>query len=541
MSITTSLVARRTWALGGLVILHWALVGGFALTVQHNGWAYYQGGDQIWLMSTGWLLGDGVLAPTYIGYGWALVLAPISWITGAGYLAAMPLVAAFNVLLLAPAAILALYGLAARVAGPVFGLVAAAVWVVTPVAVIPLWRDDYHDRYVEQFLPQALGLSALADYPSLVLLLVSAYLFVRVLETRAPLDAVASGLVAGFALGVKPSNAIFLAAPVLAALAARRLRPLLPFALALLPAALTLAIWKQRGLGALPLFALEEARVAAGVALSAPMAITLPNVDRYLNVDLDVLRDNFAHLREYFWSVRVLQWLPIAGVVGLARRSPSVAALVGGWFGLYLFLKGANTLSTVAAGSFFRMLLPALPAYLLLTAGIVLLVPTLGARVATRWSPPPLRPVSHPVVVTLAVALAVVPAAAAALARPMAQPDAIRVNGILTPVHTGISVEVGREGVARVVRWAHGDIGRGSVFYRVYRTAAGGADLSCAEGAPVVDCQLEMLLLGTTREQTWRDGSPPAGAEYRIGIGTNWLDDAEGGDVFLISPPAPAG
>ena len=50
---------------------------------------------------------------------------------------------------------------------------------------IPLWRDDYHERYIEQFLPGALGLTGLADFQSMVLLLVGSVLFLRALQTRA--------------------------------------------------------------------------------------------------------------------------------------------------------------------------------------------------------------------------------------------------------------------------------------------------------------------------------------------------------------------
>ena len=139
-------------------------------------------------MTTGWLLGDGELAPTYIGYGWPLVLAPIMRLAGPSFITAMPPVIALNVLVLGPLALWAIYGLGARIAGRAFGLLAAAVWVVMPFAVIPLWRDDYHERYVEQFLPGALGLTGLVDYQSMVLLLVGALLFMRALETRATLD-----------------------------------------------------------------------------------------------------------------------------------------------------------------------------------------------------------------------------------------------------------------------------------------------------------------------------------------------------------------
>jgi len=34
--------------------------------------------------------------------------------------------------------------------------------------------------------------------------------------------------------------------------------------------------------------------------------------------------------------------------------------------------------------------------------------------------------------------------------------------------------------------------------------------------------------------------APTAGATYRIGVGTNWADDPEEGDVFVFSPPVPA-
>ncbi len=46
-----------------------------------------------------------------------------------------------------------------------------------------------------------------------------------------------------------------------------------------------------------------------------------------------------------------------------------------------------------------------------------------------------------------------------------------------------------------------------------------------------------MVLLGTTRERRWRDGSPPAGSLYRIGVAANSKNDPEGGDVATISAP----
>ena len=49
---------------GALAVVQWLAILAYALTVRHNGWIFYQGGDQIWLVTTGWLLGHGELAPT---------------------------------------------------------------------------------------------------------------------------------------------------------------------------------------------------------------------------------------------------------------------------------------------------------------------------------------------------------------------------------------------------------------------------------------------------------------------------------------------
>jgi hypothetical protein len=529
------LVARPYLTLGVLVAVHWVAVLAFALTVRHNGWAYYQGGDQIWLTATAWQLADAELAATHVGYGWPLVLAPLTAVTGPSYVAAMPAVVALNVLVLAPLVLWAVHGLASRIAGRAFGLFAAVLWVAAPFMVIPLWRADYHERYVEQFLPQALGLTALADYPSLVLLVVGTYLFVRALETRAAFDAAAAGIVVGFAVGTKPSNALFIAAPLAASLVARLWRPAVVYGLALLPAILALAVWKQRGLGELPLFAFEETRLAA-------TALSLPNVDRYVDIDWSVLKDNGAHLREYFWSARLLEWLPIAGLVGVARRSAPLAALLGVWFGAFLLVKGSDELSRVSSGSFFRFMMPAYPAYFLLAAGVLLLVPTVARRLATAWPAAPLAPAKRRGVAILAVGLAALPLVVVGLARPdRLPPETIFVENVLTPVDPEIRVSVRVEGEARVVDWRHPSAGRADVFYRVFRTAAEGEDLVCVEGrGGAADCTLQMLLLGTTREPRWRDGSPPPGAEYRIGIGTNAQDDPTAGDVFLISRPVDA-
>ena len=209
-------------------------------------------------------------------------------------------------------------------------------------------------------------------------------------------------------------------------------------------------VWKHRGLGSLPAFAFEETRVAAGAAI----AVSVPNVDRYVDFDWANLHTNAKDLREYFWSARLLEWPPIAGVVGAARRSLPLAGLLATWFGAFLLVKGSTPLSTVSSGSFFRFVMPGFPAYFLLAVSILLLVPTLGACLRRTWPEQPARPLQRPLVIGLAVALALVPLVVVALVRPIGlPPKAVIVDEILTPVDEEIDVDVRADGESRVLTW----------------------------------------------------------------------------------------
>jgi hypothetical protein len=529
------LYARPLVVLAGLAGAHWACVLAFALTVRHNGWVYYQGGDQIWYTTSASLIGDGVLPPTFIGFGWVLPLVPFSWVVGPEYTAFLPILIAVNVLVLAPVALACVYGIATRIGGRLLGLYAAALWVAAPYLAIPFFRFDYHGRYVEQFLPHALGLNGLADYPSLVCLLLAAYLLVRALEGADWTWAVPAGLAAAVAATIKPSNLLFFAGPALMLLLARRWRLVVPYAAATVPSLLLLALWKWRGLGELPVLAVEQTRVAAGSVLSSTA------VDRYLNIDWDTFRQNMAGLREWTYSVRVLQWIPLAGAFAVARRSPPLAGLLAGWFGAFLLVKGTTPLSTVESGSFWRFLMPAFPAYFLLFVAIPLLIPGLLRRTKALAAAEAPRPVGRRTFVVLGVLFVAIPLAAILAPRPLAAdaPEAVSIGSILTPVDDEIRVTVTPDGERRTVTWAHPDFGPTDVFYRVYRTDLQGHDVECSTHRSP-QCLLTMVLLTTTREARYVDGSPPPDARYRIGIGTNWENNAEGGDVVSISRPIPA-
>lgn len=523
-----------------LAIIQWSSVLAFAATVRHNGWVYYQGGDQIWYASTGWLLGHGTLPPAEVGFGWPLVLAPLTWFVGGTFVQLLPFLLPVNVVVLGSIVLAGLYAAGTRIAGRWFGLWLAALWVALPFAVVPLFVHRYHDRFVEQFLPQALGLTALADFPSTVALTVAAALLLRSLQPRFANDALLAGLVAGFAVTMKPPNGLFVAGVGLAYLVARDARGAARFAVGFAPALVALAIWKQRGLGALPLLAYDEVRLAADqVVLATGLA------DR-INIDFGAWGRNMAGLREYFYSARVLQWLPFAGAFGLARVHRPAAALCLGWLGAFLLVKGTSPLASVENGSFFRLLMPAYPAYLLLGASTVFLVPGLTRRLGLPRAPAGSSVRFGPrTLAATAIVLAAVPVVLVGAIRPLAGADRAIVqddvgNILLTPVVDSLAPTVRAEGEARILSWDAGDW-RADVFYRVYRTSSpADPDVDCKE-LGVERCQLRMDLLGVTRSPRWVDGSPPPGVTYRIGVATNWRDDETGGDVFGFSPAVPSG
>jgi hypothetical protein len=532
-----TLEQRPRVVLGTLAAAQVAGVVVLALTARHNGWVWYQGGDQLWYATSGWLVGRLELAPALVSGGWPLILAPIMWVTGPAYVQALPVIAILDVLVLGPLALLAIYGIAATIGGRLFGYWAAALWVVAPFVAVPLFVDRYHERYVDQFLPQAFGLTAMADFPSMVAVLGAAFFAVRSLERGRVNEAALAGLLAGYAGFIKPPNLLFLAGALLAYVVARRGRELAVFGVAVLPGLLALAIWKQRGLGSLPVLSLGEMHSAA----SSVVAVGPTWLDRYVDFDVGHWHRQMAELREYFWSARLAQWAPIAGALAVARRSPAAAGLLVGWLGAFLLVKGMSPLASIEANTFFRLLMPAWPAYLLLFASIPFLVPRLLERLGTSAEPIRLPSPSRRVVAVVAVVAALVPVTVVAAARPIDGPERAIVQKpeiaeLLTPVDDSLRYTIERRGAARVVRWqpAHW---RTDVFYRVYRTAAGGRDVECEiKGAAY--CLLRMIVLGTTREPVWIDGSPPPGALYRIGVATNAKDDERLGDVFAVGPPS---
>src|SRR6266511_78241 len=200
----TAVSIRPAYILGGLILLQWLAVLALALTVRHNGWLYYAGGDQLWHYSGAYLLAHGHLPPSFVGYGWSILLLPLAAIAGPTLVAALPAMVLFNTLVLLPVALLCVYGIASRIAGKLFGYWAAALWVALPYLGILFLEPGYHQKYTELTLPQAVGLSSVPDFPSTVGLIVAAYFCLRAVESASWYPAAAAGLASGYSIAMKP-------------------------------------------------------------------------------------------------------------------------------------------------------------------------------------------------------------------------------------------------------------------------------------------------------------------------------------------------
>lgn len=545
---------REPWiVLVPLVVAQWIVVGAFALFfVERNGWLFYQGGDQTWFYTSAWMLAGGEIPETFVGYTLPFLFAPITWIAGPNILAGLPAVLVFQFVVLLPLGLLMVYALAARIGGRLLGYWAAALWIALPFLTIPLFVDRYHQTYVELTLPQVLGLTGLGDFPSMIAVLVAAYLCVRTLETRATPDAVATGVATGVAIGIKPANGLFVFAPLAALALARQPRNALLFAGALVPSLVALTIWKARGSG-ISVLANDTIRLAMTDSDPFVPPSRWERLREYVPLDFDQINYQFLGFREFFFSARMIEYVPIAGAVAVARRSVPQAVFLATWLAAFFVVKGSSEAVNVETGSIWRLLMPAFPAYFLLLAALPLLIPVWGSRLALRFPvrTRPLRPRNVAFVAGVTVFL-VVPLAALAVLPPSNGTRAAKLphQSLFVPHNADFGVTIEAAGDQIRLAW---DPPRGisaNQFYvvlsapqRYWFTQAGGyvvEGIHCREGGASKRCTVEMNELGRTRETELLFEQPRGLWTYRVAIAANWRDDMGAGDILLISRPLTA-
>lgn len=510
---------RRPWnVLLPLALLQWLLLLLLTQRIVHNGWLFSQDGAATAFYSTAWSLAHGHLPPAVVGYGWPLLTAPVAGITGYDFLDGLPALVLLQTVVLLPIALFAVYGVASRIGGRLLGYVTAAAWVLVPYVVHPLFGSGYHPTYVEQLLPQSLGLTGLGDFPAMVCVLVAAYFTVSSLDTADPVQAALGGLFAGFAVALDPANALFLAAPAVAYALARRWSTALVFGLALLPALATVTLWQYRGLGHVP----------------------------HIHADIDLHRLELFRLdfRNVFYSDRLVEVPFIAGAIALGRRSWIKSAFVSAWFLSYLLVRGSAPGTNVGTGSWFGAFMPAFPAFLIACCALLLLVPRLGRRLAAA------PPVPHPLrlqwrdrrVVAAAIVLAALPIVVVAALPTQEKPALVAYadEHVLVPVDGGLRPQAGGGHAAVSLIWPTVDTDEAAHFYLVFRSPGDGSGSVACTRRGASHCVLTMQKLGSSIGSAYLDFNPevPAGRwTYRIGLAANWHSDPSAGGLLALSPP----
>jgi hypothetical protein len=497
-----------------IVAAQWLLVLLRARSMEHNGWYFFQNGGETRLYSTAWSLAHAHIPATPNGYGWSLLTAPIAAVAGANFLDALPALVLVQTLVLLPVALLAVYGIASRVGGRLLGYFTAACWVVVPYAAGKLFQVQYAQQYRHELLPQALGLTGLGSFPSMVCVLVAAYFALSSIEDDDAARAVLAGLFAGFAIAIDASNALFLAAPAVGYAAARRPRAAAAFGAALLPALLTLTVWRLRALG------------------------HVPHV--HIPLDLHHLESVRLDFRTAFYSDRLVELPFIAGALAIARQSWTYGAFVAAWFSSFVLVQGSAAGTNVGDGSWFGVLMPAFPAFVIACACIPLLVPRLvprlGHRLAAARLPQYRR--GRRFVAVCGALLAALPLLVVVALPVQEQPQLVMyaAEGVLVPVDAGFPAQATAATANVSLSWPAVAPRGANVFYKVFagpRENSGG--IGCDRGDGATRCALRLQLVGTTNDPAYADRLR-GGATYRVGIAPRWSSN-DAADVMVLSPP----
>jgi hypothetical protein len=268
-------------------------------------------------------------------------------------------------------------------------------------------------------------------------------------------------------------------------------------------------------------------------------------------LDHNQLNQQFLGFREFFWSARLLEFLPVAGFLGIARRSFPKAVFFAVWLASFFVVKGSSVAVNVESGSIWRLLMPAWPAYFFLAVSIPLLVPVWGPRLADRFATP-LRAVRWPraVLVAVAVALAVPIVSTAALPSSEGKTAAkLPLQSLFLPVEREFGLNVTPVERGLDLRWSAQEPVGADTFYVVYRAPieyhlqasdprAIHQGILCEPTGHAPRCTLEMNEVARTRDERAVVTDPGPGTwTYRVGIAGNWRDDESLGDPFVVSKP----
>ena len=520
-------------ALALIVGLQLAQAFWFGFRTPHNGWVWYSGGDATSYWTEQWAIGHLQIPQAVVGYGLPVYYAWVPLVAGPSLVNGAAIVVLFQAIVLVPLALILFWAVADRLFGRVYAWCAVALWTAGPLLLLHGFVPKYHWVFDQLFLaPHWFGFTNMADLPSLVVVLACVWLTLRAVDSGSQTDCAIAGLLGGLAIAVKPSNAFFLPAIALLLVGARRPRQVVVWASALVPSLVTLFLWKLRGLGYVPLTSSSYARlrVAAGVH---PLAFS---TTKYLPLNMHHLGLELANLREVFWSLRFLEFLVVAGAFGVIRKAPLKGLFVTVWFASFGIVKASSPRSDFPSATYFRLVEPGLPAFILLVVGVAFCLPGLGRRVRSFA---PVRSATRPDfrwVVPAAIVLAVVPLVLVGIARPASTMRIVRDENTVqeAPLTQTMALHAKRNRDASVtLTWRSPPTGGTQPWFVVYTSSENDGCSPPNRGA--LECMLNMPVLTVTQSHQVVD-HPGAGPHYyRVALVAQYQRATAGGDLMLVS------
>ena len=526
--------------LGVLVALQVGQAFWFAFSTPHNGWFWYSGGDATSYWTEQWAIGHLQIPQAVVGYGLPVYYAWIPLVAGPSLLTGAAVIVLFQMIVLVPLALVLFWAVADQLFGRVYAWCAAALWVVGPLLLLAGFVEKYHWVFDQLFLvPHWFGLTNMADLPSLVAVLGCMLFALRAVDNSSPTDALLAGLVGGLALGLKPSNGFFVPAIAVLVLGARQWRNAVLMAAAAVPALLTLAIWKTRGLGVLPVkSSYTETHLAAG---AHPLAFSS---SRYLPLDWHHLSKELVNLHEVFWSIRFLEFLIVAGAFGVIRKAPLKGLFVVVWFAGYCIVKAASSGADFPSATYYRLAEPGLPAFILLVAGVAFCLPGLGRRAAQlRRAPSAAAGIDWRIVAPAAAVLAAIPLLLVVVARNPSTMHIARDENVVqeAPLTRTLGVSAHRKADgSTTVSWHAPKTGSTRPWYAIYYSPTKNSVVRNDNGCSVPDhgaleCFLNTaLVLGYTQSTTFTDPQSPSNRWYRVAVLASY-QKTQPGDLMLVS------
>lgn len=525
---------RRWWLVALCVLVQWAFVAYEAHAhISHNGWLFQNGDDGPWYWTTAWAMTSLHTPYAAVGPGWPYLLSPLAAVFGPNMANGLPAVIALDMLVLAPAAVVGMYLVGERLAGRLFGVATAALWVLMPMIGIGLYDARHRTYLVDFFLPTGLGLNALSDFAAMVCAIYCAYLVLRALDGNRLQDGVLAGVLLGFLVLIKPANGPLPVAAVIVLAVTLRFRALVGTVAAAVPAAIALALWKKTGTGTVPAFSGGGGGGGGGATAAAH------NAHKYLNIDFAHIAANLHALKEVFWSFRLLEFLLVAGSIGLLTRARWKGAFVVAWFAGFALIKGGVAYSNVYDTSLYRFLLPAWPAWTLIVAGVALCWPAgLAARARRRTADSAraqaLRVPGRRVVLATALVFAALPFILIALLSP-AKPGAIidenYVGAPIPVVDFGLAARQTGPHSMRL-SWHDRTTPRAKTTYAIFKAA----DDGCGQLDPVHPlCRFKMQLIGTSHSSEFVDTQAVTHRLYRVGLVAGSTVQVDNPSLLLMS------